>query len=504
VFVRGQNKMNLYGTSLSLLTDLYQLTMAYGYWKSGAYSQEAAFHLHFRKAPFGSGFTIACGLADAIAFIQNFRFDESDIEYLSALHGNDGNVLFERAFLNYLRDLKFTCDVDAIPEGTPVFPYEPLIRVTGPIIECQLLETALLNMINFQTLIATKAARVCLAARGEPVLEFGARRAQGFDGALSASRAAFVGGVAATSNVLAGKLFGIPVKGTHAHSWVMAFDDELTAFQKYAAALPNNCVFLVDTYDTLEGVRRAIEVGKTLRETGHALIGVRLDSGDLAQLSIEARNLLDAAGFEKAQIFASNDLDETIIESLKIQGAKIAVWGVGTRLVTGGDQSALGGVYKLSAIREDENEAWQPRVKISEQTIKISNPGLQQVRRFFQETPDGRRNLSDAIYDASTPLAGDVRAFDQLDITKSWTTLLGTPHEDLLIPIFRSGQCVYDLPALPSIQARARRQMEYFPAGVKRFVNPHLYPVGIEAALQETKLRLIARARAQQNGSLPK
>lgn len=487
--------MNLYGTSLSLLTDLYQLTMAYGYWKSGVASHHAAFHLHFRKAPFGSGFTLACGLADALAFIENFRFDESDIEYLSTLEGNDGKALFEREFLQYLRNLKFTCDVDAMPEGTPVFPYEPLLRVTGPIIECQLLETALLNIINFQTLIATKAARVCLAAKGEPVLEFGARRAQGFDGSLSASRAAFVGGVAATSNVLAGKIFGIPVKGTHAHSWVMAFEDELTAFQKYAAAMPNNCVFLVDTYDTLEGVRRAIEVGKWLRQNGHEMIGVRLDSGDLAALSIEVRSILDAAGFEAAQIFASNDLDETIIESLKIQGAKISVWGVGTRLVTGGDQSALGGVYKLSAIRESESAAWQPRVKISEQTIKISNPGVQQVCRFFQETPDGRRNLSDVIYDASTRLQSEVRAFDQLDATQSWTTEASTLREDLLVPIFRSGQRVYQLPALPEIQERARKQMGYFAAGVKRFVNPHWYRVGVEASLHETKLRLIAQAR---------
>ena len=287
--------MQLYGTSLSLLTDLYQLTMAYAYWKSGVADQQAVFHLHFRKAPFNSGFTLACGLADAVAFIEQFRFEESDLEYLATLTGNDGKPLFEPAFLAYLRTLEFSCDIDAVLEGTPVFPYEPLLRVTGPIVQCQILETALLNIINFQTLIATKAARICLAAQGEPVLEFGARRAQGFDGALSASRAAYIGGCSATSNVLAGKLLGLPVKGTHAHSWVMTFDEELEAFEKYAQALPNNCVFLVDTYDTLQGVRHAIEVGKQLRAIGHEMVGVRLDSGDLAVLSIEARALLDEA-----------------------------------------------------------------------------------------------------------------------------------------------------------------------------------------------------------------
>lgn len=487
--------MQLYGTSLSLLTDLYQLTMAYGYWKSGAYSQEAAFHLHFRKAPFGSGFTIAAGLADAISYIENFRFDDSDLEYLASLTGNDAKPLFERAFLEYLRGLEFSCDVDAIPEGTPVFAYEPLVRIVGPIVQCQILETALLNIINFQTLIATKAARVCLAAQGEPVLEFGARRAQGIDGALSASRAAFIGGCSATSNVLAGKLLGIPVKGTHAHSWVMTFDDELESFQKYAAAMPNNCVFLVDTYDTIQGVRNAIEVGKELRKSGHEMIGVRLDSGDLAALSIEARELLDAAGFEDAKIFASNDLDETIIESLKIQGAKIAVWGVGTRLVTGGSQAALGGVYKLSAIRGDENDEWKPRIKISEQTIKISNPGVQQVRRFYRAGANGRENLADVVYDESTPLPQNWHAYEQLDPTRHWIHGGSTPHLDLLVPVFRDGKRVYDVPTISEIQSNTIQEMEYFTRGIKRFVNPHLYSVGIEESLHRTKLRLIHQAR---------
>ena len=489
---------NLYGTSLSLLTDLYQLTMAYAYWKSGVRERDGAFHLHFRKAPFGSGFTIACGLADAVSFIENCGFDESDAEYLATLKGNDNQPLFESAFLDYLRDLKFTCDVDAIPEGTPVFAYEPLVRVCGPLIQCQLLETALLNIINFQTLIATKSARVCLASRGESVLEFGARRAQGFDGALSASRAAYIGGAAATSNVLAGKLFGIPVKGTHAHSWVMTFESELEAFLKYADAMPNNCVFLVDTYDTIQGVKNAIIAGQKLREKGFEMIGIRLDSGDLAYLSIEARKLLDAADFEKSQIFASNDLDETIIESLKAQGAQIAVWGVGTRLVTGGDQSALGGVYKLSAVR-DAGEDWQPRIKISEQTIKVSNPGVQQVRRFYDEKADGQSNgrtaLADVIYDGSTPPAGNCLAFDPLDITKSWELDGSTPHQDLLVPIFRNGARVYDAPDIHTTRSFTQQNLAQFSGGVKRFVNPHLYRVGIEAQLQQTKTRLIFKAR---------
>jgi nicotinate phosphoribosyltransferase len=494
--------MQLYGTSLSLLTDLYQLTMAYAYWKSGAFTQEAAFHLHFRKPPFGSGFTIACGLSDAISYIENFGFDDSDIAYLASLKGNDGEPLFERAFLDYLRSLEFSCDVHAMPEGTPVFAYQPLVRVVGPIIQCQILETALLNIINFQTLIATKAARVCLAAQGEPVLEFGARRAQGFDGALSASRAAFIGGCSATSNVLAGKLLDIPVKGTHAHSWVMTFDDELEAFERYADAMPNNCVFLVDTYDTIQGVRHAIKVGRQLRETGHEMIGVRLDSGDLAALSIEARKLLDEAGFSDVKIFASNDLDETIIESLKTQGAQIAVWGVGTRLVTGGDQCALGGVYKLSAIRESDGEAWIPRIKVSEQSIKISNPGVQQVRRFFQEENGVRSKLADVIYDESTPVptAGEEwHAYDPLDATRRWTQAGSTPGEELLMPIFKNGVRVYQSPSIVEMQAVTRRQLEFFGRGVKRFVYPHLYRVGVEAGLHRAKLGLIERARRREN-----
>src|SRR2546422_1193636 len=331
----------------ALLTDLYQLTMAYGYWRSGRAEREAVFHLFFRDLPFQCGFTLKAGLAPAIEFLRVFQFTEDDLAFLGAIRGNDDQPLFDRGFLDYLGTLRFSCDVDAIPEGTAVFPQEPLLRIQGPILQCQLLETALLNLINFQSLIATKAARVCLAARGEPVLEFGLRRAQGVDGALAASRAAYIGGCAATSNVLAAKLYGIPVRGTHAHSWVMSFDDEREAFRAYAEAMPNNCVFLVDTYDTLEGVRRAVEVGRLLRGRGHEMVGIRLDSGDLAWLSVEARKLLDAAGFPNAVIVASNDLDEHIIVSLKEQGARINVWGVGTKLVTA-DSAAVSCLVSLA------------------------------------------------------------------------------------------------------------------------------------------------------------
>src|SRR5881227_2787595 len=287
----------LYKHSLALMTDLYQLTMAYGYWKLNRHEQEAVFHHTFRRNPFGGGYSIACGLHYAIDFLQNLRFDEADAAYLGSLTGNDGRPLFEPGFMTYLQQMKWTLDVDAVPEGTAVFPHEPLIRVRGPILQCQILETPLLNLLNFQTLIATKAARICQAARGEPVIEFGLRRAQGIDGSIEASRAAYVGGCAGTSNLLAGKLFGIPVGGTHAHSWVMSFSDEIDAFDSYASALPNNCIFLVDTYNTLQGVRHAVRIGKKLRSHGHEMIGIRLDSGDLAYLSIEARKILDAGGF---------------------------------------------------------------------------------------------------------------------------------------------------------------------------------------------------------------
>lgn len=480
------------GKGLALLTDLYQLTMAYGYWKSRTAAREAVFHLVFRKAPFRSGFTIAAGLSTAIDFLKSFQFSEDDLAFLATLTGNDGKTLFEPAFLAYLRSLRLACDVDAIPEGTVAFPNEPLLRVQGPILQCQLLETALLNMINFQTLIATKAARVCLATRGEPVVEFGLRRAQGVDGALAASRAAYIGGCAATSNVLAGKLYGIPVRGTHAHSWVMSFDTEREAFLAYAEAMPNNCVFLVDTYSTLEGVRHAVETGLLLRERGHEMVGIRLDSGDLAWLSIEARRVLDEAGFPKALILASNDLDEHIIASLKEQGAKISVWGVGTKLVTAYDQPALGGVYKLGAIRGPDGR-WIHKVKLSEQAAKVSNPGIHQVRRFRV----GSEFVGDQIYNIEAEAPPSFAIVDPLDGTRRKHIAPETASEDLLVPIFRKGELVYETPALSAVRQRAQDQLGMFHPGVKRFVNPHEYPVGLELGLHELRVKLIMQARGE-------
>jgi nicotinate phosphoribosyltransferase len=481
---------DLYRRSLALLTDLYQLTMAYGYWKSRTHDKEAVFHLFFRSNPFAGGFTLACGLTRALEFVARLKFEEDDLAYLATLTGNDGKPLFDRAFLDELRDMTPACDIDAIPEGTVVFPHEPLLRIRGPIIQCQLLETALLNIVNFETLIATKAARINIAAQGDPVLEFGLRRAQGIDGGLAASWAAYVGGCTATSNVLAGRLFGIPVKGTHAHSWVMSFADEAEAFRAYAEAMPNNCIFLVDTYDTMRGLDLAIEQAKRLRATGHEMVGIRLDSGDLAYLSIEARKKLDAAGFPKAAIVASNDLDEHLIASLRAQGAAVSSWGVGTRLVTGHDQPALGGVYKLSAVRRP-GEAWRPALKLSEQAVKISNPGILQVRRY---AIDGQF-AADVIYDEELGVRDGGQMIDPGDITRRKTLPVGPQATDLLIPVFRGGQRVHTPPSIHEIREHARKQLDGFHAGIKRFVNPHRYPVGLESRLFDLKTELVLKAR---------
>jgi nicotinate phosphoribosyltransferase len=482
---------NLYGTSLSLLTDLYQLTMAYGYWKAGKAEQEAVFNLYFRKHPFQGGFTITCGLSSVIDYLQEFRFSEADLEYIGSLTGNDGTPLFEAGFLDYLANMELQCSVYAIPEGTVVFPNEPLLRIHGPILQCQLLETPLLNLVNFQSLIATKAARMRLVAKDDTLLEFGLRRAQGPDGGVTASRAAYIGGFDATSNVLAGKLYGIPVKGTHAHSWVMSFDSELEAFEVYARHMPNNVTLLVDTYDSLSGVQHAITVGNQLRERGYELAGIRLDSGDLAYLSIEARKMLDDAGFEKTSIVASNDLDEYIMDSLKIQGARISIWGIGTKLVTAYDQPALGGVYKLAAI---ENEAgdWDYTLKLSEQAIKVSTPGIQQVRRF----KDSKGYVSDMIFNIETPLVGKATMVDPYDFTKNRSFAETVQFEDLLVPVFVKGQLIYSLPSVHETRKRVKDQLSHFYKGIKRFVNPHTYPVGLEKELFEMKTELILKLRA--------
>ena len=448
----------LYRHSLTLLTDLYQLTMAQGYWKLGMAERRAAFHLFFRRAPFKGDWALTCGLGSAVEYLSDLGFDDSDVAYLATLTGNDGKALFEPGFLAYLREMEFSCDVDAVAEGEVMYGNEPLIRVVGPVLQAQLVETPLLNLVNFQTLVATKSARICAAAQGEPVLEFGLRRAQGPDGGIHGARAAYVGGAAATSNVLAGKMFGIPVKGTHAHSWVMCFDSETEAFESYARALPNNCVFLVDTYHTVEGVERAIAVGCDLKARGYRMMGIRLDSGDLAALSIAARKLLDDAGFEDAAIVASNDLDEYRIAELKAAGATIAVWGVGTRLATCWDQPALGGVYKLGGI-QDEEGVWKPRMKLSNEPIKQSNPGCLQVRR----TDDG-----DVIWE-----------------TEILNRPPDKPGRDLLQPVIRGGKALGPMPSLAETRALAMANVAT--AGPRN--------VSLEPTLQALKDELSASLR---------
>ncbi len=476
----------------ALLTDLYQLTMACGYWKTGKADHEAVFHLFFRKNAFDGGFTLASGLEDCLRYLRAFRFEDSDLTYLSSLKGDDGKPLFDPAFLDYLRNLRLNLDVHAVPEGTVVFPQEPLLRIRGSILQAQLVETALLNFINFQSLIATKTARICLAAGGDPVIEFGLRRAQGVDGALTASRAAYIGGCAGTSNVLAGKLMGIPIKGTHAHSWVMSFENEPAAFAAYSDALPNNCIFLVDTYNSRDGVRHAIDAGKRLQKTGHRLLGIRLDSGDLAYLSIEARKMLDAAGFTDAVILASNDLDENLITSLKQQGARINVWCVGTKLVTAYDQPALGGVYKLSALRAPDG-AWHHKLKLSEQSAKATNPGILQVRRFRT----GKEFVGDAIYDELQTRNGGTIIVDPADPTRRKHFPRDAVSEDLLVPVLKKGDVVGEAPSLPAIRERAQNQIAMLHAGIKRFHNPHQYPAGLELQLHDLKTQLILHARGE-------
>ncbi|MCB0636876.1 MAG: nicotinate phosphoribosyltransferase [Lewinella sp.] len=457
-----------YGT----LTDLYQLTMAYGYWKHGLHRRQAVFHLFYRRAPYGQSFVTTAGLALAVDYLQHLRFSVEDIQYLGSLRGGDGKALFPETFLHYLQRFRFTGSVWAMPEGTAAFPFQPMLRIEAPLAEAQLVESALLNLLNFSSLIATKAGRMTAAAQGEPILEFGLRRAQGLDGALTASRSAFIGGCAGSSNVWAGRWLGIPVKGTHAHSWVMVFEEELSAFSRYAEALPNNCTLLVDTYDTFEGVQNAITVGRQLRQHGHELSGIRLDSGDLATLSEQARKLLDEAGFTDTVIVASNDLDEEKITQLKAAGAPIALWGVGTRLVTGHDQPALGGVYKLGALQNEVGH-WEDRIKLSEQAIKITNPGRLQVRRYFENDQPVRDLLFHLDDEAHLPA--------------------GAHTLDLLQPIIREGELIYNFPSLTDIQSYARSQWETF---TSRMDKPYLY--GNDSHLERRKQHLIAAGATSQ------
>lgn len=469
-----------------LLTDFYQLTMAYGYWRLGMHDKLACFHLLFRKNPFKSNYAICCGLETVLNHLLSWEFKQGDLDYLSTLKNSKGRLIFSHEFLDFLRDMKMTCDVFAIPEGTVVFGNEPLIRVQGPIIQCQLIETALLNIINFQTLIATKATRVCRAASGDPVIEFGMRRAQGPDGALSASRAAFIGGCMATSNTLAGKEYGIPVRGTHAHSWVTAFNNELEAFQAYASILPEDCVLLVDTFNTLEGVQHAIKIGNDLKNISEELTAIRLDSGNMAELSIKARKLLDDAGFKSTAIMASNSLDEYAITSLKQASAKISIWGVGTNLATAYDQPALDGVYKLSAFCQTENK-WDYKLKLSEQNVKISNPGRHQVRRFFcNETyfADVLYDLDLGISDSPTAIALDKHSSPiRLDDVDGFV--------DLLLPVLKNGERIQKPEPIQQLQKRATESVAHF---IKTNGEKN-YTIALEENLFQLKKELIDKYR---------
>lgn len=465
-----------------LLTDLYQLTMAYGYWKLNMHEREAVFHLIYRSNPFKGNYAVACGLGSVIDFIHAWHFSADDLTYLASLKAPNGSALFEPAFLTYLGQLRFTGNIDAIPEGTVVFPHEPLLRVTGPLLQGQLIESALLNMMNFQTLVATKAARVYQAAEGEPVFEFGMRRAQGPDGALSASRAAYIGGCAATSNVLAGKLYDIPVRGTHAHSWVTAFPDEMSAFLAYAKVMPQNCVLLVDTYDTVNGVKHAIEIGKKLRQQGAELLGIRLDSGDLAALSIKARQLLDEAGFSNTQVIVSNSLSENVIQQLKQQHAEISIWGVGTNLVTAYDHAALDGVYKLSALRREDG-SWEYKLKLSEQAVKISNPGVYQIRRFYHN----KKQVMDIMYDVERGIPEHPEMNLSEEPYKRISLGAYDSYEDLLQPVLRQGQLVGALDSIHVVRERAIRHVAEF----LQTQGDQVYSVGLEKGLYDLKQSLI-------------
>jgi nicotinate phosphoribosyltransferase len=469
----------LYPQNMGLFLDLYHLTMAYGFWKSGMYNKRSVFHLFYRKNPFQHPYAIAGGLELALEILDHFRFDYEDIAYLARINGNNGRPMFDEGFLNYLQRMELDLNISAIPEGTVVFPHEPLMRVEGPLLQAQIVESALLNVVNFSTLIATKAARTVQASNGESILEFGLRRAQGLDGAVTASRAAYIGGCHATSNVMAGRMYDIPVKGTHAHSWVQSFDDELTSFYEYAKAMPNNCIFLVDTYDTLEGVKKAIEVGRWLRDQGHEMNGIRLDSGDLAALSIQARKLLDEAGFPKAAIVGSDGLDENKIRELKEAGSTINVWGVGTNLVTAKGHPALGGVYKLAAIENEAGE-WDYKIKLSETAVKTSNPGVQSVRRFWDKNG---LPLADQIYD---PLIGRDLTTDFFQKGSILAEGEIVSKQDLLVPVMEKGKIVYSTPSIHEVRQFALEQQQLFDPYLKK-----AYPVGLETNLSQFKGELM-------------
>ena len=479
--------------NLTLLTDLYQLTMMQGYFKNNN-NDTVVFDAFYRTNPSGNGFAIAAGLEQVIDYLKNLRFSPEDIEYLRGLH------IFDEDFLDYLADFKFTGSVYAIPEGTVVFPKEPLIKVIAPIMQAQLIETAILNIVNHQSLIATKAARVVYAAKGDGVMEFGLRRAQGPDAGVYGARAAMIGGCAATSNVLTGKLYNVPVKGTHAHSWVMSFPDELTAFRTYAELFPDACIFLVDTYNTLKsGVPHAIQVFDemkakgTLPEKGY---GIRLDSGDLAYLSKRARQMLDEAGYPNAIISASSDLDENLIMSLKLQGSTINLWGVGTKLITSDDCPAFGGVYKLAA-EENEDGDFEPKIKLSNNVEKVTNPGIKKIVRIYdKETGKIKADLL-ALDEEVFTEDMDLHIYDTNAKWKSMQLPAGTfKLRELLVPVFVDGKLVYECPETMDIQAYCNKEKDTLWEEQKRLKNPDIVPVDLSDMLSAMKLKLIEAATA--------
>ena len=479
------NKQNL-----TLLTDLYELTMMQGYFQHKDQNETVIFDAFYRANPGEGGYSVAAGLEQVIQYIKELHFSEEDIEYLAGLG------IFGRDFLDYLKDFKFTGDIYAIPEGSVIFPREPLIKVIAPIMQAQLIETAILNIINHQSLIATKAARVCYAARGDGIMEFGLRRAQGPDAGTYGARAAVIGGCIGTSNVLCGRLFDVPVKGTHAHSWIMSFPDEYTAFKTYADMYPSACILLVDTYDTLKsGVPNAIRVFKEMREAGVPLTfyGIRLDSGDLAYLSKKARKMLDAAGFPDAVISASNDLDEFLIDSLKVQGATITSWGVGTNLITSKDCPSFGGVYKLAAIM-DKDGHFIPKIKLSENSEKVTNPGNKTIYRIYEKESGKIKAdlicLADETFDENEPLL----LFDPLEPWKK-TKLPGGSYtmREIMIPVFRNGECCYESPKVMDIREYCRKELDTLWDETRRLVNPHKVYVDLSKKLYDMKIELLDR-----------
>jgi len=464
-----------------LLTDLYELTMLAGYFDEGMCARPAVFDLFFRSTPFMGSYAVFAGLEPALHYLRGLRFAAEDLAYLQSLG------IFKPAFLEFLRTFRFRGRIVAPAEGTVVFANEPLLTVEGNLAEAQFVETALLNIVNFQTLVATKAARLTRAAGAGVVVEFGLRRAQGPDGGISEARAAYVGGVRSTSNVRAGQLFGIPVKGTHAHSWVMAFPDELSAFRAYAECFPDSCILLVDTYDTLEsGLPNAITVARELRARGHEIVGVRLDSGDLAYLSKEARRMFDEAGFPGAKIVASNELDEHVIHSIRSEGGRIDIYGVGTRLATcaGEGGGALGGVYKL--VRFEET----PRLKTTSDIAKATLPDRKRVLRALR--PDGRFEMDILCLEGEEPGCGDL-VYDPTNPSRHKAIPAGVALEDIRRPVMEGGKIVPPLPSLEAMADRCADQLGRLPDGCLRLTNPHRYKVAMSAGLHELRNRLMER-----------